>query len=369
MQFFLRFNLGIVALIAAASAAPASAQDAERVPRSIYLGMDANFARTTLDGFPGQYEIIAPVQSLRVSTSLGNSFRVEAPLKVVLSSSSLFGKETQINTGLLLDVFPSRWINGRSTSVQTGFFVGGGALVSYSNDGGTQTQYGVVGRAGYEFPFTTARIRVAALFERSFESDYAIGRKTSGISVGMSYPVLGDQSARSDVWDTGWYAQTRMGINHQIIGDYETRESFNLPKAFFGVFHFPGSQRLAAFGIRGNIQYSGNDQLSNSYVLLQPRVEINLLSRSSSRKGIQVGAHGIVEHAGGTASDGYSYGASFYGGGGDVSLTLPVMPTMVKIGVGFDRNAPSSRRPGVTSFRFDVALDRYLMGNPKPSKK
>jgi hypothetical protein len=113
------------------------------------------------------------------------------------------------------------------------------------------------------------------------------------------------------------------------------------------------------------MEYYATSAYSNRYIQLTPRAEINLLPHSSSRTGLQLGAHAVFDHldVNSSVSD---LSGTYYSAGGDISVTLPLMPTMWKIGLGFDLDAAGGnpRRPSGTNLRLDIAVDRFITHTP-----
>jgi hypothetical protein len=330
---------------------------------SIYLGIDGTFVRATTTHSPNQTRIAAPTQSFHLGTAISDAFRIELPVRLLVTKTSGDDAVTELSTGLMLDVFPAR-LTGGSRADQFGFFAGGGPLAEYLHSSDvTRKQFGVAGRAGYELALDDLHLRFAGLFEQRFKTEEIPQTRRYGGSIGISFPVTGDAARMhgSSSNPGRWYVQARTGINRQTQDDSPATTTVWLPKPFFSVFYFPGKQRRAALGVRTHVDYLDGSDLSNRYVQVAPRAEINLLPHSGSRTGIQVGAHAIVDRLS-LSSSIADFTSTYYGAGGDVSVTVPVMPTMFKIGIGFDVDAAGGkpRRPSGTNLRLDIAVDRFI---------
>jgi hypothetical protein len=358
-----------LALLVISFSSATLAQDDVSAPAQhpIHFGMTAGVFKRTGDAPNTSTDLILlPDQELHVSVALTRRVRAEIPFTLFWTKNDGDRPVSTTVVGVLGDFFPGRQVAGE----QSGVFVGGGAtLHRLPTDGDPAYQWGLTGRAGYEYPIGGLLIRAAAMYERRFAADRQRSRSVYGVAGGVGFPIYGERltfapgrygNAPGSV--SPWYLNFGAALNYMTYGDDNALTTIDIPSPYVGIFSMLGLQRRLAVGGRATYQYASVGSTTNEHIRIAPRVEYHLSRENLRRKDLKLGAQMIFDGVSFASITGSSSGTQI-GFGGDVSFTVPRAPTIWNFGIGVDhfRKEAETVRPATTSLRFEIGLDRYLV--------
>jgi hypothetical protein len=353
-------------LISAASTAFAQESTGEGTQHPVYFGMTGGVFKRTGDAPNMSTDLILlPDQELHVSLALTKRIRAEVPFTLYWTSDELNGPANTTVVGALGDVFFRP-----STGQQSGLFAGTGVtLKRISTATGAAYQWGLLGRAGYEFPIAGILIRAAASYERRFAGDNQPSRSVYGGVAGVGFPIYGERftiesDRNGNVYGSvlPWYLNFGAALNYMTHGADNSVTTIDIPSPYVGAFSMLGLQRRLAAGGRATFQYASVGSTTNEHVRLAPRLEYHLSQGNLQKRDLKLGAHMIIDGLSFASITASSSGTQI-GFGGDVSFTLPRAPTIWNFGVGVDHlmKQTETMRPATTSLRLEIGLDRYLV--------
>jgi hypothetical protein len=354
-------------LISAASTALAQESAGEGSQHPVYFGMTSGIFKRTGDAPNMSTDLILlPDQELHLSVALTRRIRAEVPFTLYWTNDDLNGPVSTTVIGGIADMF----LRNSAVAEQSGLFAGTGfTLKRLPTAAGAAYQWGVLGRAGYEFPIGGMLIRAAASYERRFAGDSQPSRNVYGGLVGAGFPIYGERFAidadrNGSVYGSvlPWYLNFGAALNYMKYGANNSLTTIDIPSPYVGVFSMLGLQRRLAAGGRATFQYASVGSTSNEHIRLAPRVEFHLSRENLRKKDFKLGAQMIIDGLSFATFTGSSGGTQI-GFGGDVSFTLPSAPTIWNFGVGVDylMKQPETMRPATTSLRLEIGLDRYLV--------
>lgn len=368
MRSTLSYGAGL-ALLTFSFSSTALAQDgaAGGTQHQVRLGMTGGIFKRTGD-LPNTATqlILLPDQELFVSVALTRRIRAEVPFTLQWMNDELNEPISTTVAGALADVFLRTSIEGQ----QSGFFAGAGATLHrrpLAND--VAYQWGLLTRAGYEFPIGGMMMRTAATYERRFAAKSERSRSVYGVLAGIGIPISGDRvtidrDRRGNVFGSvsPWYLNFGAALNYMTYGVNNSMTTIDIPSPYVGIFSMLGFQRRLAAGGRATFQYASVGSTSSEHIRLAPRLEYHFSRNNLRKKDVKLGAQMIFDGLSFADFTGSS-GGTQTGFGGDVSFTLPHAPTIWNVGAGIDYflSEEKTMRPATTSLRLEIGLDRYIV--------
>ena len=254
-------------LISASSSAFAQESADEGSQHPVYFGMTGGVFKRTGDAPNLSTDLILlPDQELHISLALTRRLRAEVPFTLYWTSDELNGPVNTTVAGAIGDIFFRP-----STGQQSGLFAGTGVtLKRTSTAGGPAYQWGLLGRAGYEFPIGGILIRAAASYERRFAGDNQPARSVYGGLAGVGFPIYGERftiepDRNGNVYGSvlPWYVNFGAALNYMSYGANNSLTTIDIPSPYVGVFSMLGLQRRLAAGGRATFQYASVGSTSN----------------------------------------------------------------------------------------------------------
>jgi hypothetical protein len=362
----------LVAVAALSLAAPAARSQGARAPAANpwSLGMDASVR--SVRGFArGQRGTISalPDSVVRIGYRVAPMLQLEVPFH--LGASWVRGLAVQqLIAGLDANLFFAPHGTVRP-------FVGGGPSIAYTHyrsdfafRAGEQVtesdhfaQVGLSGRAGLEWQlFPSLSLRPALVYEHEFENrgrDLA-GYDAIGVSLGSTlyFGPQPDARSRRLPFRLGFGGElSRMRVP-EASGADGPRTLLDVPRAIVGLLVPVDSTGQTLAG--ANLAVARIDVRGRAYtdLTLQPRVELDLRPDYRDRPGVRIGLEGDVRYQR-SASDQAVASRTQFGGGADVSLTVPLNRSLLyHVGLGYDYflKRPSASLPAQRrlSLRFGV---------------